>query len=61
MMQGSYMTLGSLRTASDWRNVGIVAAVLLFAVGGQAIYKNVSGARKKSLYQRTLEEVNKWK
>ena len=61
LLQGSYITLGSLKSGTDWRNVGIVAIVLLLAVGGQAIYKNISGARKQSLYQKTLEEVNKWK
>lgn len=60
-LQGSYISLGSLRTTSDWRNVAIVATLLIGAVGGQAVYKNYTGARKKSLYQKTLEEVNKWK
>ena len=60
-LQGSYLTLGQMKTVTDWRNVSIVLAVLVAVFGGRFAYKNVSDARAKSLYQRSLEEVNKWK
>jgi hypothetical protein len=60
-VQGSYLTLGQMKTVSDWRNVAIVLGLLVAIFGGRSVYKNVTDARAKSLYQRSLEEVNRWK
>jgi hypothetical protein len=61
LLAGSYLTLGQMRTVADWRNVSIVLGLLVAVFGGRHVYKNVTDARAKSLYQRSLEEVNKWK
>ena len=59
-LQGSYLTLGSLRTLSQWQNVGLVAGALALAFGGRWAYTTFTDARKRSKYQRALEEVNKY-
>lgn len=59
-MQGSYATLGSMRTPAEWRNAGIVLAIIAVSFIGHRSYKSITAARKRSQYQRALEEVNKY-
>ncbi|CAL8465327.1 g4862 [Coccomyxa elongata] len=58
---GSYATLGQFKTLEQWRNALIITAVLALVGGGFWVYTSVSESRKRQIYQKALDEVEKMK
>ncbi len=60
-MQGSYLTLGAFTTLEHWRNAAIITAVFALAALGFLGYSSVTESRKRQVYQKALNEVEKMK
>lgn len=59
--QGSYLTLGAFTTLEHWRNAAIITALCTVAGLGFLGYTSVTETRKRQIYQKALNEVEKMK
>ncbi|KAK9903564.1 hypothetical protein WJX75_009009 [Coccomyxa subellipsoidea] len=58
---GSYLTLGAFTTLEHWRNAAIITALCTVAGLGFLGYTSVTETRKRQIYQKALNEVEKMK
>lgn len=58
-LQGTYASFGICRTPEQWRNMGIVGAILFALLGGNTVFKALSSTRTNSRRKKALQELEK--